>query len=147
MRGRIDARDARSAANVYAVFGVPGGRPDIPAVEILFRPQVSLGQRRPSERDARFPADDHDRPGETLLPQGGGYLKTVTTIKHYAANNTEGDRIGGPTDRLSGNSSMDERTLREYYTATFRTALDELGRHGAFLILVGRAASAHTMSK
>lgn len=55
-----------------------------------------------------------------LLPQGGGYLKTITTIKHYAANNTEGDRIGGPTDRLTGTSNMDERTLREYYTAQFK---------------------------
>ena len=55
-----------------------------------------------------------------LLPQGGGYLKTITTIKHYAANNTEGDQIGGPTDRLSGTSNMDERTLREYYTAQFK---------------------------
>ncbi len=55
-----------------------------------------------------------------LLPQGGGYLKAIATIKHYAANNTEGDRIGGPTDRLTGTSNMDERTLREYYAAQFK---------------------------
>ncbi|MEV4350280.1 glycoside hydrolase family 3 N-terminal domain-containing protein [Actinoplanes sp. NPDC049596] len=43
----------------------------------------------------------------------GAYLKTVATLKHYAANNSE-------SNRLNGSSDMDERTLREYYTAQFR---------------------------
>ncbi|MGO9958688.1 MAG: glycoside hydrolase family 3 C-terminal domain-containing protein [Solirubrobacteraceae bacterium] len=60
-----------------------------------------------------------------LLPQGGGYLKAIATIKHYAANNTEGDRIGGPTDRLTGTSNIDERTLREYYTAQFKQIIQQ----------------------
>ena len=60
-----------------------------------------------------------------LLPQGGGYLKAIATIKHYAANNTEGDQIGGPTDRLTGTSNMDERTLREYYTAQFKQIIQQ----------------------
>ncbi|MBV9944483.1 MAG: glycoside hydrolase family 3 C-terminal domain-containing protein [Solirubrobacterales bacterium] len=60
-----------------------------------------------------------------LLPQGGGYLKAIATIKHYAANNTEGDRIGGPTSRLTGTSNMDERTLREYYTAQFKQIIQQ----------------------
>jgi beta-glucosidase len=61
-----------------------------------------------------------------LLPQGGGYLKAIATIKHYAANNTEGDRTnGGPTDRLTGTSNMDERTLREYYTAQFKQIIQQ----------------------
>ncbi len=47
------------------------------------------------------------------LPEGGGYLKTATTVKHYAANNSE-------FNRRTGSSDMDERTLREYYTAQFR---------------------------
>ncbi len=65
-----------------------------------------------------------DQNGE-LLPQGGGYLKAIATIKHYAANNSEGDRIGGPTDRLTGTSNMDERTLREYYTAQFKQIIQQ----------------------
>ncbi len=48
-----------------------------------------------------------------LLTAGGGYLKTIATLKHYAANNSE-------VNRLTGSSNMDERTLREYYTAQFR---------------------------
>ncbi len=53
--------------------------------------------------------DPHGNP----LAGSGGYLKTSTTIKHYAANNSE-------FNRLTGSSDMDDRTLREYYTAQFR---------------------------
>ena len=48
-----------------------------------------------------------------LLPAGGGYNKTIATIKHYAANNSE-------VNRRTGSSDMDQRTLREYYTKPFR---------------------------
>jgi hypothetical protein len=48
---------------------IPVGGPDIPALEILFRSQVCLGQQGSAERDTWFPADDHDRPAETLLTQ------------------------------------------------------------------------------
>lgn len=41
------------------------------------------------------------------------YLKTMTTLKHYAANNCEGER-------QSGTSIMNERTMREYYSRAFR---------------------------
>jgi beta-glucosidase len=40
------------------------------------------------------------------------FLKAIATIKHYAANNDE-------NNRLMGSSDMDQRTLREYYTAQF----------------------------
>ncbi|WP_436536755.1 glycoside hydrolase family 3 C-terminal domain-containing protein [Actinoplanes sp. HUAS TT8] len=47
------------------------------------------------------------------LPESGGYLKTIATLKHFAANNSE-------YNRTTGSSDVDERTLREYYTAQFR---------------------------
>lgn len=50
--------------------------------------------------------------GRPLLA-GRGYLKTSTTLKHYAANDSE-------YNRRTGSSDMDDRTLREYYTAQFR---------------------------
>jgi beta-glucosidase len=53
-----------------------------------------------------------------LLPQADGYLKTGTTIKHFAANNSE-------FNRLTGSSDMDERTLREYYTAQFKGVIQQ----------------------
>ncbi len=49
----------------------------------------------------------------SLLPESAGYLKTVTTLKHYAGNNSE-------VNRLNGTSNIDDRSLREYYTAAFR---------------------------
>ncbi|HWM11657.1 MAG TPA: glycoside hydrolase family 3 N-terminal domain-containing protein, partial [Solirubrobacteraceae bacterium] len=53
-----------------------------------------------------------DRDGK-LLPGAAGFNKTLTTLKHYAANNSE-------IDRRTASSDMDDRTLREYYTAAFR---------------------------
>lgn len=50
-----------------------------------------------------------DKNGKLL----SGYIKTITTLKHYAANNSE-------FNRLSGTSNMDDRTLREYYTKAFK---------------------------
>ncbi|MCD8089573.1 MAG: glycoside hydrolase family 3 C-terminal domain-containing protein [Clostridiales bacterium] len=40
------------------------------------------------------------------------YLKTISTIKHFIANNCEGERQGG-------SSVMDEQTLRDYYGRAF----------------------------
>lgn len=48
-----------------------------------------------------------------LSKKSDGYLKTATTIKHFAANNSE-------YNRLDGSSDMDEADLRDYYTAQFR---------------------------
>jgi beta-glucosidase len=53
-----------------------------------------------------------------LLPESGGYHKTITTIKHYAANNSE-------VNRRTGSSDMDDRTLREYYTKAFRGVVQD----------------------
>ena len=49
-----------------------------------------------------------------------GYLKTIATAKHFAANNSE-------FNRRTGSSDMDERTLREYYTAQFRGIVAQSG--------------------
>ncbi|MFI5892488.1 glycoside hydrolase family 3 C-terminal domain-containing protein [Actinoplanes sp. NPDC051513] len=49
-------------------------------------------------------------------PPRDGYYKAIATLKHYAANNSE-------SNRLNGSSDMDERTLREYYTAQFRDVI------------------------
>ncbi|MRK03211.1 family 3 glycosyl hydrolase [Aeromicrobium sp. S22] len=53
-----------------------------------------------------------------LLREGRGYLKTLTTLKHFAANNSE-------FNRRNGSSDMDDRTLREYYTAQFRSIVQK----------------------
>ncbi len=53
-----------------------------------------------------------------LLPESGGYAKTLATLKHYTANNSE-------VNRLTGSSNMDERTLEEYYTEQFRKIVQQ----------------------
>ncbi len=46
-----------------------------------------------------------------------GRLKTVTTLKHYTANNSERNRLDGGAD------NVDLRALREYYTAPYRDVI------------------------
>ncbi|MBN1132043.1 MAG: glycoside hydrolase family 3 C-terminal domain-containing protein [Bacteroidales bacterium] len=48
------------------------------------------------------------------------YLKTVATVKHFAANNIE-------VNRYSRSSNMDERNLREYYLPVFKACVEEAG--------------------
>jgi beta-glucosidase len=55
-----------------------------------------------------------------LLPQGDGFYKATTTLKHYTMNNTEGYSNSDPNGRLNGSSNADERAIREYYTMPFR---------------------------
>ncbi len=49
-----------------------------------------------------------------------GYYKTVSTAKHFLANNSE-------QNRHNGSSNVDERDLREYYTKAFKYAVEEAG--------------------
>lgn len=84
------------------------------------------------DMNGRLPASAH------------GYLKTVATAKHFAANNSE-------YNRLTGSSAMDERTLREYYTAQFRGIVRQSGV-GSIMSAYNRVngvpapASVHLMS-
>ena len=57
-----------------------------------------------------------DMNGNLLDPDG--YYKAIATLKHYTANNSE-------ASRLSGNSAVDLRSLREYYTAPYRNIIRE----------------------
>ncbi|HEX6944935.1 MAG TPA: glycoside hydrolase family 3 N-terminal domain-containing protein, partial [Casimicrobiaceae bacterium] len=51
------------------------------------------------------------------------YLKAVTTLKHYALNNVEQDRMGSSSD-------TDEGTIRDYYTRQFRDIIEHAGATG-----------------
>lgn len=46
------------------------------------------------------------------------YLQTIATLKHYVANNCEGER-------QQGSSVMDEQTLREYYARAFEDIIED----------------------
>jgi beta-glucosidase-like glycosyl hydrolase len=51
------------------------------------------------------------------------YLKAVATLKHYALNNVE-------QDRTSISSDTDEAMIRDYYTAQFRSLIEDAGAVG-----------------
>jgi beta-glucosidase len=55
--------------------------------------------------------------GQSASGRGGHYLKAVTTLKHYALNNVENDRMGLSSD-------TDEGTIRDYYTRQFRDIVE-----------------------
>src|SRR4051812_36842440 len=57
-------------------------------------------------------------PQGVLPKSANGYYKAIATLKHYAANNSE-------VNRRSGSSDMDQRTLREYYTAQFESIVEQ----------------------
>ena len=47
-----------------------------------------------------------------------GYLKTVSTLKHYLGNNSE-------NNRLNGSTNITEKELREYYSYVYRLIVEE----------------------
>ena len=67
-----------------------------------------------------------------LLPQGHGFYKATTTLKHYALNNTEGTSNADPNGRLNGSSNADDRSIREYYTMPFRKIV-QASQNGAIM--------------
>ena len=78
-------------------------------------------------------------PAGRLLPEAHGYVKVNTTLKHFAANNSE-------FNRRTGSSDMDDRTLREYYTAQFRRTIgqsDPASIMSAYNRINGTPAPAH----
>ena len=56
-----------------------------------------------------------DENGELL--DENGYKQSVTTIKHYLANNSE-------HNRLNGTSQLTEKELREYYSMVYRNIIE-----------------------
>lgn len=48
------------------------------------------------------------------------YIKVISTLKHFAANNCEGER-------QTGTSVLSERALREYYTKAFQDITEKSG--------------------
>lgn len=58
-----------------------------------------------------------ETPDGRLPAKGDGYLKALATLKHYALNNSE-------NNRMTGSSNVDQRTLREYYTSQFAQIIE-----------------------
>lgn len=87
-------------------------------VSVLLGPAVNIKRSPLCGRNFEYVSEDPYLAGEL----SASYIKGVqsqnvgTSIKHFAANNQE-------HERMTGSSEVDERTLREIYLAGFETAI------------------------
>ncbi len=87
-------------------------------VSVLLGPAVNIKRSPLCGRNFEYLSEDPYLAGEL----SASYIKGVqsqnvgTSIKHFAANNQE-------HERMAGSSEMDERTLREIYLSGFETAV------------------------
>lgn len=87
-------------------------------VSVLLGPAVNIKRSPLCGRNFEYMSEDPYLAGElsTAYIQGVQSQDVGTSIKHFAANNQE-------HERMSGSSDVDERTLREIYFPAFETAV------------------------
>lgn len=104
-------------------FGVAIGR-DARArgVHIWLGPGMNISRIPQNGRDFEYLGEDPLVAGETVkaIVQGVQSQGVVATLKHFAANNHE-------NDRMVDSSDVDERTLREIYLRGFEEGVKEGG--------------------
>ena len=83
-------------------------------VSVVLGPGINMKRSPLCGRNFEYVAEDPWLAGELATPmvQGLQSLGVGTSLKHYAANNQE-------TDRLRVSAEVDERTLREIYLPAF----------------------------
>jgi beta-glucosidase len=96
-------------------------------VSILLGPGVNICRVPTSGRNFEYMGEDPFLAGEMVVPyiQGVQSRGVITTVKHFACNNSDYDR-----HRVS--SDVDERTLREIYLPAFKAAVQR-GKSGSIM--------------
>ncbi len=91
---------------------------------LLLAPGINIARTPVNGRTFEYFSEDPYLTKELATPlvQGVQSQGVGACIKHYAANNQE-------TDRMSGNSVIDERTLHEIYLRAFRDVVIEAEPH------------------
>jgi beta-glucosidase len=104
-------------------FGVAIGR-DARArgVHIWLGPGTNISRIPQNGRDFEYVGEDPFLAGQSIksIVQGVQSQGVVATVKHFAANNHE-------NDRMTDSADVDERTLHEIYLRSFETAVKEGG--------------------
>ncbi len=87
-------------------------------VSVLLGPAVNIKRSPLCGRNFEYLSEDPYLAGELAASYINGVQSqnVGTSIKHFAANNQE-------HERMSGSSEVDERTLREIYLSSFETAV------------------------
>ncbi len=93
-------------------------------VSILLGPGVNIYRVPTYGRNFEYLGEDPYLAAELAVPyiQGVQSMGVVTTVKHFACNNSD-------YDRHRANSKVDERTLREIYLPAFKAAVQKGGVH------------------
>ncbi len=109
-------------------------------VGVLLGPGVNIARVPVCGRNFEYFGEDPYLAGEMAASyiQGFKDYPVITTVKHFACNNSE-------YDRHKSNSVVDERTLREIYLPAFKRALDAgtLGLMTSYNQVNGTYASEH----
>ncbi len=94
-------------------------------VSILLGPGVNIYRVPTCGRNFEYMGEDPYLAGELAVPYIQGVQSTgvITTVKHFACNNSDYDR-----HRM--NSKVDERTLQEIYYPAFKAAIQKGGSKG-----------------
>jgi beta-glucosidase len=99
---------------------------------VLLAPGMNIYRHPRNGRNFEYFGEDPLLAGEIAV----GYVRGVesqgvsATIKHFATNNQE-------TDRMTGSTEIDERTLREIYLPAFKRVIDQ-AKPGALMCAYNR---------
>lgn len=96
-------------------------------ISILLAPGINIARVPTCGRNFEYMGEDPYLTGEMVVPYIQGVQKrgVITTVKHFACNNSDYDR-----HRVS--SDVDERTLREIYLPAFKAAVQK-GKTGSVM--------------
>jgi beta-glucosidase len=96
-------------------------------INVMLAPGVNIDRVPMNGRNFEYAGEDPYLAGQTgaAVIRGIQSQNVVATVKHFAANNQE-------TDRMSVSADVDERTLHEIYLPAFETAVKQ-GKAGAVM--------------
>ncbi|MGZ4200987.1 MAG: beta-glucosidase [Thermoleophilaceae bacterium] len=106
-------------------------------VNVQLAPGVNIARVPMNGRGFEYFGEDPYLSGQTAVAEIQGIQQNpvIATVKHYAANNQE-------TNRMSASSDVSERTLHEIYEPAFEAAVKQ-GRVGAVMCSYNRVNSVY----